>query len=219
MIEELLPPQVAAAEMREDDESAYLFPEEASGLSGAAVSRVKEFATTRTCARHALQQLGCPALPIGRGRNREPIWPAGFVGSITHCRGYRAAAVAMQSDVIAIGIDSEPHVELPPDILNQVAFGRERFFLEQVDRGIHWDRVLFSAKESIYKAWYPITGRWLGFEDVEVTFRSGESAFDVRLVVPPPIVDGRRIAEFSGRYMVRDDLLLTAVVLLAPTRP
>src|SRR5262245_35993885 len=103
MIEELLPSHVAVAEMRGDYEPAYVFPEEASELCPAVITRREEFLTARTCARQALMQLGFPMLPIRRGKKREPIWPAGVVGSITHCQGYRAAAVAMQSDLIAIG--------------------------------------------------------------------------------------------------------------------
>jgi 4'-phosphopantetheinyl transferase EntD len=175
---------------------------------------VREFTTARWCARQALGKLGLRASAILRGPHREPLWPEGVVGSITHCLTFRAAAVAMGSDVLTLGIDAEPHEALPRGVFERISSEEERHRLEQAPAGIHWDRLIFSAKESVYKAWFPLTGAWLGFEDVLVTFAPEEGTFDARLRVLPPMSDGRRVTRFGGRFLVQDRLVLTAVAPL-----
>jgi 4'-phosphopantetheinyl transferase EntD len=213
MIEDLLPPEIACVAIRGDDLSAMLTPEEVSQLGCSVESRVREFTTARSCARRALGKLGLPASPILRGSNREPVWPYGVIGSITHCQGYRAAAVAMQLDILTVGIDAEIHDELPAGVIEQVVVGEECVWLAEAPQGVHWDRLLFSAKESVYKAWFPLTGRWLGFEDVAVTLEPTHGRFHARLLVPPPVVAGHNLTGFTGRFLIRDGLVLTAIAL------
>jgi 4'-phosphopantetheinyl transferase EntD len=71
--------------------------------------------------------------------------------------------------------------------------------------GVCWDRLLFCAKESVYKAWFPLTRQWLGFQQAEITIM-GNGAFEARLLVPGPSLTG-----FTGRWLVRDGLVLTAI--------
>ena len=108
MIEEILPPAVAAAEAFGDRPDAELFPEEHAVMGRATGKRRGEFATGRACARDALARLGRPPVAILPGDRGAPGWPPGIVGSITHCAGYRAAAVGPAADVLAIGLDAEP---------------------------------------------------------------------------------------------------------------
>jgi 4'-phosphopantetheinyl transferase EntD len=213
MIEDLLPDQVVSVAVRGDDPTAYLHADEAAQIGWAVESRMREFKTARTCARRALRRLGAPAITILRGSNREPLWPPGVVGSITHCLGYRAAAVAMQLEVLTVGIDAEIHGALPSGVLDQVCVDRERAWLEGAPRGLHWDRLLFSVKESVYKAWFPLTGRWLGFEETMVTFDPVGGTFQAQLLVTPPVVSGRYLTGFNGRFLVRDGLILTAIAV------
>ena len=126
LIGRLLPTYVACAEREGNNSSAFLLPGEEAGLGHIVESRVREFATARACAKPALKQLGAPTVAVPRGLNREPIWPQGYVGSITHCEGYRGAAVARQQDTFGIGIDGEPPEPLPPEILSLVTVGAER---------------------------------------------------------------------------------------------
>lgn len=157
-VEHIVPSEVATVASRGDGISAWLYPEEAAQMRGAVDTRVREFASARTCARLAIARLGLPTVPILRGPCREPIWPHDVVGSITHCKGYSAAAVAKRRDILSIGIDAEPDEQLPPGVLEQVASAEERAQLERACPGVHWDRLLFSAKESVFKAWFPLHG-------------------------------------------------------------
>lgn len=216
MIEEILPPVVAAEEAFADLPEATLFPAEQAAVAQAVAGRRAEFATVRHCARAALHRLGMPPAPILPGERRAPQWPPGIVGSMTHCTGYRAAALARERDLVAIGIDAELHGELPEGVLDLVAVDAERAMLSRLaaeDPKTCWDRVLFSAKESIYKAWYPLTGRWLDFADAQVTFEPAGQRFTTRILVPDMGTAGQR-PEFTGRYLVRNGIVLTAVVVL-----
>ncbi len=81
---------------------------------------------------------------------------------MTHCAGYRAAAVARSRDLLTVGIDAEPHHVLPPNVLGYVALHEEQdrlIDLSAADSRICWDRILFCSKETVYKAWFPLTGK------------------------------------------------------------
>ncbi|MFI5688102.1 4'-phosphopantetheinyl transferase [Streptomyces sp. NPDC051636] len=208
----LLPAVVSAAQMVGRDSEVRLLPEEAEALGRVAEHRKWEFAAGRTCARRALRALGRPASPILIGTHREPVWPRGIVGSITHCHGYCAAAVALEQDLAAMGIDGEPHDPLPADVLEAITNHAELAAVGDLPRGrVHWDRVLFSAKESIYKAWFPLTRKWLDFTDVFVTVDSSDGTFHGRLL--EPVIDTTAPTGFDGRFAVCADLVLTAVTV------
>ncbi|MFF4399726.1 4'-phosphopantetheinyl transferase [Streptomyces sp. NPDC001480] len=208
----LLPAVARAAQIVGRDSDVRLLPEEAAALGRVAEARKWEFAAGRTCARRAMRALGRPAAAIPIGTHREPVWPRGVVGSITHCRGYCAAAVALERDLASLGIDGEPHDGLPSGVLQAVTIPAEAAALDDLPRGrVHWDRVLFSAKESVYKAWFPLTRKWLDFTDVLLTVDPSEETFHGRLA--EPALDPTAPAGFDGRFAVRAGLVLTAVTV------
>ena len=214
MLEELLPPEVAAAEVFDDPPGLRLYPEEEPFVARAGERRRTEFTTGRHCARVALTRLGLEPSAITKGQRGAPLWPDGVVGSITHCAGYRAAAVARTADRVTIGIDAEPNEPLPAGVLDTIALPRERARLLAAasDPGVCWDRLLFSAKESVYKAWFPLTGTWLGFEEADIIFEPATATFAACLLVPGLTIAGRPCRELTGRFVVLDNLVLTAVV-------
>ncbi|MGC4946612.1 4'-phosphopantetheinyl transferase family protein [Streptomyces sp. DT224] len=224
MIEEILPAEVLSAEAFDDQllgqlgPSAVLFPEEAAVVAMAVPQRQQQFATVRALARRALAQLGLPPVPLLPNRRGAPQWPDGVVGSMTHCDGYRAAVVARAVETLAIGIDAEPHGPLPEGILDAISLPLERWWIRELterDPGVCWDRLLFSAKESVFKAWYPLTGLELGFEEAEVSFEPDQGMFSARLLRTGPVVAGRELGGFSGRWLVRDGLVTTVIALSA----
>lgn len=220
MIGDILPPGVAVAEAFRDLTDVTLFPDEEAAIANAVEKRRREFTTARACARAALAKLGVPPAPIVPGRRGAPRWPDGVVGSITHCAGYRASAVARDRDVIAIGLDAEPHGRLPDGILEAVSSRAEQARLAALATArpaIAWDRMLFSVKESVYKAWFPLTQRWLGFEEADVDFDPVNRTFTASLLTEGPVVNGAALTRLAGRWLVSDGLIATAIVI--PRRP
>ena len=220
MIADILPPQVAAEEAFCDLPQVTLFPGEEEVIAKAVDKRRREFATARACARTALGKLGLPPVPIIPGLRGAPQWPPGVVGSITHCAGYRACAVARGRDVITIGLDAEPHDTLPDGVLGAVASHGEQVRLATLASArpdVCWDRMLFSAKESVYKAWFPLTRRWLNFEDADVDIDPVNHVFTARLLVDGPVVNGAVLTGFEGRWLVSDVLIVTTIVIAAGT--
>lgn len=226
MIEKILPGAVACAEAFGDPSDAVLYPQEEAMISRAVEKRRREFRTVRHCARQALRELGLPPAAVLSGEHREPLWPPGVVGSMTHCAGYRAAAVARSRDLLTVGIDAEPHQPLPPGVLETIALADEQVQIADLAaaRGAsHWDRILFCAKETVYKAWFPLTQRWLGFHDAAVTIDPAaidvaainptKGSFSARLLVPGPIVAGHALTEFDGRWLVSDSLVIAAIAI------
>ena len=216
MIETILPAQAATAEAFGDPPGLTLFPEEEAVIAKAVGKRRREFTTTRACARTALARLGLPPVPIVPGPRGAPQWPAGVVGSMTHCAGYRACAVARDRDLLTIGLDAEPHGQLPAGVLGAVSLEEEREQLATLAAtvpGTHWDRMLFSAKESVYKAWFPLTQRWLGFADASVTIDPDRGTFTARLLVDGPELEDGPLTGFTGRWLVDADLIITAIAV------
>ncbi|MET7456102.1 4'-phosphopantetheinyl transferase superfamily protein [Streptomyces sp. NPDC005574] len=226
MIHELLPDLVVTAEAHGDDgpREAFLYPQEAAVVAQAVPKRRREFAAVRACARQAMEKLGVPPQPVLPGERGAPRWPAGLIGSMTHCDGYRAAALARSADLAGLGIDAEPHLPLPEGVLPTVSLPAEEDRLRRLARRhphVHFDRLLFSAKESVYKAWFPLTGLWLEFTeaDIEISVTPGErpgGTFRAELLIPGPLVGGRRLGFFDGRWTVRHGLVATAVTVPHP---
>lgn len=216
MLEGLLPTAVAIVESRDDIVDVPLFPEEESIVARAVEKRRREFVTGRACARLALARLGLEPGAIPSAAGGAPQWPGGVVGSITHCEGFRAAAVARSADLMTIGIDAEPNAPLPDGILPDVALPEEREqlrTLSRADPSLSWDRLLFSAKESVYKAWFPLAERWLGFEDASLTIDPGSHTFAARLLVPGPLVNGAELTGLSGSWASGEGIVTTAIAL------
>jgi 4'-phosphopantetheinyl transferase EntD len=222
VLAELLPASVHAVEVFDDPPEARLLPEEEAYVARAVEARRREFTTGRHCARVALGRLGVTPTAITRGELGAPGWPEGVVGSITHCAGYRAAAVARVADLITIGIDAEPNEPLPDRVLDIVALPPERAMVAALASSVPdvaWDRLLFSAKESIYKAWAPLTGTFLDFDGADIAFDPEAGTFIARLLKPGASLVGGAHGELAGRFVVRDGLAVTAIARVTGPSP
>lgn len=211
---------LAAAELYSDPRELAPLPEEEPLIAKSVAKRRNEFITVRYCARQALVDLGMEPVPILKGDKGEPRWPDGVVGSLTHCEGFRGAAIGRREQVRSVGIDAEPHDVLPNGVLDAISLPVERHELGAMPGGVHWDRVLFCAKEATYKAWYPLTHRWLGFEDAHITFAVDSSdgtgqagTFTSEILIDPAAEFGPPLTSLSGRWSVRNGIALTAIVL------
>lgn len=226
MIGELLPETVVVVEAYGDEGAdAPLHPAEAAVVARAVDKRRREFTAVRFCARQAMRKLGVPPHPVLPGERGAPGWPAGLVGSMTHCAGYCAAALVRAGDLASVGVDAEVHGPLPGGVLSSVALPVEAERVARLARerpGVHWDRLLFSAKEAVYKAWFPLTGKWLDFMEADIELFAGPAegpgapvrgGFRAVLLVPGPRVGDRRLDHFDGRWSAEGALVGTAVAV------
>jgi 4'-phosphopantetheinyl transferase EntD len=205
MIESLVPAS-AAAEMFSDAPESTMFSVDAAAVAGAVAERRREFGTVRYCARKALQKIGVPAVPILPDVDGAPRWPVGLVGSMTHCAGYRAAVVARSHDLCGVGIDAEPHAAVPDAALDLILRHEERARMSALTDArpdLHWDRILFCAKEAVYKAWFPLTREWLDFADMAAAVHL-DGTFHAR-------VRGADLEGFRGRWGVGRGLVVAAM--------
>ena len=159
------------------------------------------------------------AAPVLRGLKGMPLFPAGVVGSLSHTEGLRAALVGPADRWRSLGIDVERAVPLPAGVLHSVTSPVERWQLElaagdDIDPDV-LGTVLFSAKECVYKSWFPLAERFLDFDGAEVTLtvdhvlphhRSPEvrGSWVARLLADPTPVD-----EIHGSWVVRDGYVAT----------
>jgi enterobactin synthetase component D / holo-[acyl-carrier protein] synthase len=208
---------LASAELYADPPGLAPMPDEEPLIARSVAKRRNEFITVRHCARLALGELGLPPVPILKGGKGEPCWPDGVVGSLTHCAGYRGAVVGRGAAVRSVGVDAEPHDVLPHGVLDAISLPEERSELAALPAGVHWDRILFCAKEATYKAWFPLTKRWLGFEDAHITLSvdgSGSGGtFESVILIDGATLSGPPLTSLAGRWSVERELALTAIVL------
>lgn len=206
----LLSDDVETEEVDPHSVGGGLLPAEREAIQGAVQTRVEQFTAGRVCSRLALARFGVAATtPIVRGEDRAPIWPRGFIGSISHTDNWCAAAVARTEDMRSLGIDLELATPLKEALWRRVCTPNERERLRaRPDPGL-MGKILFSAKEAVYKCQYPITMQFLGFHAVEVEIGDGtfHAVFRQEAGVFKPG------AEMSGRYLVEDGLVATACEL------
>ena len=153
------------------DEDALL-DEEAASIASAVVAARRASGAARIVARELLAQLGHPRAPLPKSASGAPVWPAGIAGSLAHDDEVAVAAAGRQRDIGSVGIDVEPAVLLPPDTLELIATPNEqRNIADDPLRG----KLLFAAKEAVYKAVYPLERVFLEFRDIEVDLAAREA--------------------------------------------
>ncbi len=166
---DLVPPAVACALYNTGREPGPLWSPELRAAAGMSEKRRREFTAGRHCARQALAHLGheAVALPIGPGR--APVWPPGVIGSISHTGDFAIAAVARKSDLRSLGIDLESADPLEPDLLTLVCRDEEQAALTSYDVDPRLGaKLIFRAKESVYKCLWPVTGTFLEFHAIGI---------------------------------------------------
>ena len=207
---QIIPSGAVLVESRDEVSVGTLWPEEWEAIKSAVGSRQREYATVRDCARTALVKLGLFETAILNDENRCPIWPEGIVGALTHCRGYAAAVLAKESDLPTIGLDGEPAEPLPPGVLRKIATNEDRTRVEKLtheDPTLPWDRLVCSMKESVYKAWYPLSRQPLGFHEVEVDLQpTGQCEISFLRTVSP--IDS---LQWQARWTIDSGILVTLV--------
>lgn len=174
-------------------------------------ARRASMARGRVAAHAALNAIGLDRGPILRGPAREPLWPRGVVGSISHAAGYAVALVAPAHQTDGVGVDIEEPRSVP-ELWDHLPRPEEREWLGRLNPDEREIAILqlFSAKESVFKAFYPRVRSFFGFE--WASLRPKRSGFTARLVagLDPQYPSDRA---FEVTVDTIDGLVLTAVVL------
>jgi len=210
-LETVLPSTVVTAVANNTDCSKRLFPEERAAITGA--KRRREYASVRVCAREAMDEIGVAPTAILNAADRSPVWPNGVVGSLTHNDDYCAAAVARKGQIVSVGIDLEQDAVLTEELWDSVCTVSELAWLHRhpVDLRGRLAKILFSAKESFFKCWYPVHHRFLEFQDVALSVDMQAGVFSVDLLRCDLGVHD--VACWHGKIASSAGYLLTAVVL------
>lgn len=146
---------------------------------GAVLKRQCEYLAGRFCANEGLKQLEYKLAidiankEVGTGKNREPLWPQGVLGAISHSSRFAMAMVTQdKGGYLGIGIDIEEEMaeDLARDVSGQIMSEEEKRLNKEPDSfdNKNFVTLVFSAKESIFKALYPSVGEFFGFEACEL---------------------------------------------------
>jgi 4'-phosphopantetheinyl transferase EntD len=136
------------------------------------------------------------------------------VGSISHCTWISAAVVGYAGkSVLSLGIDVEEHRPLPIGAARLVLNDHEQRWIGQHrEDAVHWDTLLFSAKESILKAWSPLMGNWPTFQQILVALDPIASTFSVD-IVGAPFGQTAEHLRCCGRFVVGTEMVRTIVTV------
>jgi 4'-phosphopantetheinyl transferase EntD len=219
LLESLFSPDVVVEASGNDTPMEPLHPLEANFVRDAVPRRRREFAMGRACARRALARLGIENRPLLPGHDRAPLWPRGIVGSISHCEGFCAVAVARRDRTSSIGLDVELRVPLDGGLIQTICTPAERIALPRTAAlpEADWAAIVFSAKESFFKCLYPLRPRFLDFHDVEIVLEPERGAFRARpgrdIGLPTALVGA-----MQGRFALDEGRIFTAVTLAGAER-
>lgn len=213
----LVPPGFCFEEEFGEDRECAPWPGE-SDLIGPAWARHRyQSVMARECARRGLIRLGHLPAPIPRLPRGGPGWPEGIVGSLTHCEGYRAAIVGRTSDGRSAGIDAEPHRPLPHGVVDLIASGAEQRLLGRLSAAVPdicWDTLLFCVKETVFKAWFPLTKTWLPMTQA-TAWLGTDGSFRVTIRLRQDQPGDLSLLTWNGRWTVRNGFVI-AVTVRAP---
>ena len=178
--------------------------------------RKSEFSLGRRCAHQALAKFKLESEPILRNADtKEPCWPKDVLGSISHSGKYAAAAVGKVGDISGIGIDLESLSRVVDfNISRHVCVEKELKWLksltpDQANLGL---RIIFSAKESIFKCLFPISKTYLYFKDATVTVDEANTEFTFTLSKECSGITEVGF-QHSGKFSIVKKMLLTAIYL------
>ncbi len=174
-------------------------------ISGAIRNRKAEYLAGRYCAKEALKRLKISDFNLLSDDNRCPIWPVDVKGSITHCGLSAMAAVSLLPSIKGLGIDMENIVpiELIDEIKQEIIFENEFALLNAYPYSEELIfTLIFSIKESFFKAVFPLVNYYFGFDAVcvdKLNFHEQRFELELRMELTATLSKGRR---FSGLFCI-----------------
>lgn len=192
-------------------------PGEEVNIAKAVEKRKREFRAGRHCAHSALSSLLGDSHKAQRAikinKSRGPCWPQGIVGSISHSGDHCSAAVALSSDILSIGHDVEKARPLDKNVYNMICTQKEQAFLERHNTSnLPLSTLIFSAKESIHKTYFPLNQHMLDFLDAEIDVDIENGCF-IAHIVKPEDNPKYAIRRLEGKFSLTDNYIYTGICL------
>lgn len=179
--------------------------------------RKNEYILGRLCAAKAYEACmnGAELLSLSFNEDRSPAWPSGVIGSITHDQIFVGAAVAKESELLGIGIDFEMSGRVKLKLASQIR-GPKDILVDQKLSEEELLTLIFSCKESLFKALYPIVKKYFGFKDAAVSKIDHEKrSFTIDLLTPLNESFGPSDRQtFNGRFMINKQTCLTVLEII-----
>lgn len=192
--DDLFPSNVAVVVAGDRERTRLLNEAEQACVADAVESRQREFTAGRNCLHRCLRDLGLQIHPpILMGKLREPLLPNGYVGTLSHCNGYCVAAVGHARQYLGLGLDVEHNTPLETGISSLICHPQELATVKSTlqalppaEQQIYPDpgKLIFSIKESFYKAYFPQLQAYFDFLDVQVTLDLAEQTGRLTVIRP-----------------------------------
>ncbi len=190
-------------------------------IARAVDKRKREFRAGRHSAHSLFDRLNISCTELLKGQQREPAWPQDWVGSISHTDGFCGLVLAAKSRFQSIGFDVEQATPLKEEIFTMICRPEELDHIAalQLKSGqkfasVPFDKLVFSAKESVHKTYFPLNYHTLDFLDARIEFEPEEQAFSAWIINPEP-TPKKPILKLKGRYCVDSERVATLITLPA----
>lgn len=190
-------------------------PREEALVERAVDKRKREFRAGRNAAHALFDQLGIAHPDLLKGTQREPAWPQGWVGSISHTQGMCAVLLASTGDASGVGLDVEQATPLNPELRDMICRPEERVQIDalrqRLGAGLALEKLVFSAKESIHKVYFPLNYHTLDFLDARIVLDWDARSFEATIVNPEPS-PRTPINRLHGTFLFFEDWIFTKIV-------
>lgn len=185
-------------------------------ISNSVVKRQAEYFAGRLAARYALERLGHEDFDVGTGLHRSPLWPPGICASITHANGIAICLASFNKQFEYVGVDMEKVIS--PDVVRKISRSiikaDEFSFLEllELDYNVAFT-IVFSAKETLFKALYPSVGNYFDFSAAKIEricTQSGKFTLSLTENLTQDLVAG---SLFEGFFALHDQNVTTVLLI------
>lgn len=185
-------------------------------LKLAVPKRQAEFLAGRYMAKQALADFGYDEQIVAVGPHRSPIWPKQVVGSITHTHKSAVCAMAYKSTISALGVDLEMWLnrKVALEIKSNIIDEGEASLLAEADFNLERAvTLIFSAKESLFKALYPDVGQYFDFDTARIIAMNGKKkcfTFQLQETLSEQFKEGYTV---NGNFIDDGDSVLTVIAI------
>lgn len=190
-------------------------PQEETLIERAVDKRKREFRAGRNAAHALFDSLGINHPHLLKGVQREPAWPDGWVGSISHTQGICVVIIASNSDALSVGLDVEQATPLNPELRDMICRPEEQAQIQQLRKEFGanpaYEKLIFSAKESVHKTYFPLNHHTLDFLDARIDLDWAQRTFTAHILNPEPRPKVS-ISSLEGTFLFHQDWIFTAIV-------